>query len=78
LVLGAPIDVVQRFLMPPTAILESLNNGEMTRAWGTTDNPYWLAARLAAIPCEVRVLQPEGLKVAMRQIGERMLAAAAG
>lgn len=77
LVLGAPVDEVRMFLMPPTAILEPLAEN-MTRAWGTTDNPYWLASRLAAIPCEVRVLRPERLKTAMREIGERLLAAAAG
>lgn len=75
MVIEAPVERVRMFLYPPTAILEPLD-GERTRAWGTTENPYWLASRLAAMPFPVRVVGPEQLKVAMREIGARLIAAA--
>lgn len=73
--LDATLNEVREYLWPPTAILEELPNGR-TRAWGTTDNPAWLAARLAAVPFRITVLKPDRLKVRMREIGERLIAAA--
>jgi predicted DNA-binding transcriptional regulator YafY len=75
LIIEAPVGEVQAFLVPPTAILEPLAD-DRTRAWGTTDNPYWLAARLAAMPYRVQVVRTEALKQAMRDTAERLLAAA--
>lgn len=75
LVIEAPIGEVKPYLAPPTAILEALPEQE-TRAWGTTDNPYWLAARLASMPFQVRVIRTEALKQAMRDTAQRLLAAA--
>lgn len=73
--IAAGIETVRMYLSPPTAILEPLAN-ESTRAWGTTQNPHWLAARLAAIPYPIRVVQPDSLKVALVEIGQRLIDAA--
>ncbi len=71
----APPDRVRPYLMPPMAILEARPDGG-TRAWGTTDNPSWLAARLAFLPFAFTVIGSEQVKTAVRQIGERMQQAA--
>ena len=75
LIIEASVNDVHNFLTPPTAILEPLDEGR-TRAWGTTENPYWLAARLAAMPFPVKVIRTEALKRAMRETAARLLAAA--
>lgn len=75
LIIDASVNDVHNFLIPPTAILEPIDEGH-TRAWGTTDNPYWLAARLAAMPFPVRVVRTEALKLALRETAARLLAAA--
>jgi hypothetical protein len=63
------------FLPPQVAILEPLPDGGI-RAWGTTDNVHWLAPRLAALPFPFTVVGPDVLKVALRDIGERLQRAA--
>jgi predicted DNA-binding transcriptional regulator YafY len=75
LIVEAPLAETREFLMPPIAILESIGPAR-TRAYGTTDNPYWLASRIGAMPFDVKVVGPEVLKAAMRKTGERMIAAA--
>ncbi len=75
LIVDAPLDRTREFLPPPIAILESVDVSR-TRAYGTTDNPYWLASRIGGMPFDVEVLGPVALKTAMRDIGERMIAAA--
>lgn len=75
LVIAAPLDQVRPYLPPPIAIMEPLD-AERTRAHGTTDNPFWLASRVGSLPFAVTVARPESLKVAMREIGQRMIAAA--
>jgi predicted DNA-binding transcriptional regulator YafY len=73
--IDAGVEEVRDYLIPPTAILETIGERQ-TRAWGTTENPYWLAARIAAMPFPVQVLGPDSLKIAMREIGARLIAAA--
>jgi predicted DNA-binding transcriptional regulator YafY len=68
-------EAVQRYLRPPMAILEALPGGR-TRAWGTTDNPYWLGARLSVLPFPFRVVGSDQVRTAVQQIGERMQQAA--
>lgn len=75
LLVEAPLERVRGYLPPPIGILEAIDDGR-TRAYGTTDNPYWLAARIASLPFHVTVTRPDSLKTAMREIGERMVAAA--
>lgn len=75
LVIEAPLGEVHPYLSPPTAILETTEAGH-TRAWGTTENPYWLAARLASMPFTVKVLRTDALKQAMRDTAHRLLDAA--
>jgi predicted DNA-binding transcriptional regulator YafY len=72
LVVEGPIGDVRAYLAPPTAILEALGE-QRTRAWGTTENPYWLAARLASMPFRMQVLRTDALKQAMRETAQRML-----
>jgi predicted DNA-binding transcriptional regulator YafY len=75
LVIEAPVERVRSYLPPPIAILEPVGDGK-TRAYGTTENPAWLASRVGALPFGVTVTQGNGLKTAMREIGQRMIAAA--
>lgn len=73
--IAAPVEVVRPYLMPTMAILEAAGP-DRTRAWGTTDNPHWLASRIGGLPFGVSVVRHEGLKEAMREIGQRLIAAA--
>ncbi|MBA2468433.1 MAG: YafY family transcriptional regulator [Chloroflexia bacterium] len=75
LLIDAPLDRVRAYLPPPIAILEAVDE-QRTRAYGTTDNPAWLASRIGGLPFDVTVVRLEALKTAMRTIGERMIAAA--
>ncbi len=71
----ATVEQVRPYISLPMAILEPLPDGA-TRAWGTTDNVYWLASRLSALPYRFTVLRPEPLKTALREVGERLTRAA--
>jgi predicted DNA-binding transcriptional regulator YafY len=73
--IDAPLAQAREYLPPPIAIYEAID-ATHTRAFGTTDNPYWLASRLGGLPFPVHILSPDALKVAMRDIGQRMIAAA--
>ena len=75
LLVDAPLERIRGYLPPPIALHEAISDG-CTRTYGTTDNPYWLASRIGALPFPVRVVKPDSLKAAMREIGERMIAAA--
>ncbi len=75
LLIEAPLDQVRGWLPPPLAILEAIDENH-TRAFGTTDNPMWLAARVGGLPFGVTVVRLDSLKSAMREMGQRMIAAA--
>lgn len=75
LTIEAPIDRVRAHLPPPIAILEPIDELR-TKAYGTTDNPMWLASRIGGLPFGVTVVRLDALKAAMREIGQRMIAAA--
>lgn len=72
---GAPIDIVRWYVPPSMALIEAID-ARTTRVHGTTDNPGWLASRIAEMPYPVTVTKLEALREAMREIGTRMLAAA--
>ena len=48
-----------------------------TRLVGSTSNPEWYAEQLAVLPVRYRVVECDELRVAVRALGERALAAAA-
>jgi len=73
----ASLDRVRDYLPSPIALHEAVSETQ-TRTWGTTDNPYWIASRIGALPFAVQVVKSESLKAAMREIGERMIAAGNG
>jgi len=75
LAIEASVDRVRAYLPPPLAILEPLDEAR-TKAYGTTDNPLWLASRMGGLPFAVTVVRLDSLKAAMREIGQRMIAAA--
>ena len=75
LLVDAPLDRIRDYLPPPIALHDAVSD-TCTLTYGTTDNPYWLASRIGALPFPVRVVKPDSLKAAMREIGERMIAAA--
>jgi len=75
LAIEASVDRVRAYLPPPLAILEPLDEAR-TKAYGTTDNPLWLASRIGGLPFAVTVVRLDSLKAAMREIGQRMIAAA--
>ena len=72
---SAPPDAVRWFIPPSTAMVEPID-ARTTRVHGTTENPHWLAARIAEMPFPVRVTQLESLREAMRDIAARLTAAA--
>ena len=65
LFIDGPVERVRAFLPPPMAIHEAMGPNQ-TRSYGTTDNPYWLASRIGAMPWPVKVQGPDSLKAAMR------------
>ena len=73
----ASLDRVRDYLPSPIALHEAVSETQ-TRTWGTTDNPYWIASRIGALPFAVQVVKSDSLKAAMREIGERMIAAGNG
>src|SRR5680860_1850551 len=71
LLVEAPLERIRVYLPPPIALHDAVSE-TCTRTYGTTDNPYWLASRIGALPFAVQVVKSESLKAAMREIGERM------
>jgi predicted DNA-binding transcriptional regulator YafY len=72
---AAPIEAVRWYVPPSMAQIEAIDE-QTTRVHGTTDNPAWLASRIAEMPFPVTVTKLDSLREAMREIGARMLAAA--
>jgi predicted DNA-binding transcriptional regulator YafY len=73
-VIDAPVDTVVRCLPRAIGMLEPLD-AETTRLVGSTSNPVWYAAQLAAIPASYRIVRCPELQEAARVLGQRLLAA---
>jgi predicted DNA-binding transcriptional regulator YafY len=73
-VIDAPVDTVARCLPRAIGRHEPLD-AETTRLVGSTSNPVWYAAQLAAIPASYRIVRCPELQEAARVLGQRLLAA---
>jgi len=69
--LDADLATAQRALRKPVGLLEP--QGEGTRLRGATDNYDWLVRELAGLPFAFRAKAPEGLRTAVRRLGEMLL-----
>jgi predicted DNA-binding transcriptional regulator YafY len=79
LVIDAPVDVVGRCISRAMGRLEAVesSDGRTTRLLGSTSNPRWYAEQLSRLPAAYRVVQCPELRDAVRELGQRALAAAA-
>ncbi|MBA3524466.1 MAG: WYL domain-containing protein [Geodermatophilaceae bacterium] len=75
-VVGAPMDVVTRWLPRQLGRLEALDD-RSTRLVGTTDEPYWYARQLTAIQAPYHIVSSSELCDAARHIGGRLTRAGA-
>ncbi len=76
-VIDAPVDTAGRCLARALGRLEPID-ADTTRLTGSTSNPTWYAEQLAMIPVSYRIVKCPELRRAALDIGQRMLAAAAG
>lgn len=74
-VIDAPVEEVARCLPRALGRLETLGAGS-TRLVGSTSNPVWYAEQLAALPAPFRIVACPEVAEAVREIGQRLLAAA--
>ena len=77
IIIDAPADAVARCLPRAIGRLEPVD-AQTTRLAGSTSNPVWYAERLAAIPAPYRIVKCPEIARAARDLGQRLLAAAAG
>ncbi|KYH46260.1 YafY family protein [Branchiibius sp. NY16-3462-2] len=69
----APIERVRRCVSPAWGRLTA--EGDMTRLTGTTDSPYFYAEQLATLPWSFEVVGSEEVRSAVREVGQRLVAA---
>jgi len=74
-VIEAAFETVGRCVPRTLGLLEALD-AQTTRLVGSTSNPAWYAAQLAAIPAPYRILRCPELQEAARVLGQRLLTAA--
>ena len=70
----APFETVNRCVPRALGRLEPVDDGTC-RLVGSTSNPVWYAAQLAAVPASYQIVQGVELERAARAVGERLLAA---
>jgi predicted DNA-binding transcriptional regulator YafY len=70
----APLEEVQRWLSRSLGHTEALGPGR-TRLTGSTENLYWYATEIAEFRAPYRVVGGPEIRGAVRDVGERMLAA---
>ena len=76
IVIDAPMDAVARCVPRTLGRLEPADAGTC-RLTGTTSNPWWYAAELAALPASYRIVDGPEVRHAARVLGQRLLAAGA-
>ncbi|WP_129666150.1 helix-turn-helix transcriptional regulator [Phytoactinopolyspora endophytica] len=76
-VVDAPVDDVKRCVPRTLGLVEPVD-AETSRLVGSTSNPKWCAAQLAAIPASYRIVKCPELREATRHLGQRLLAASDG
>ncbi|USQ77088.1 helix-turn-helix transcriptional regulator [Ornithinimicrobium cryptoxanthini] len=74
-VVHGPLELCQRFLGPVAGRLEAIDE-QTTRLTGSTSNPAAYAERVLCLPVPFRVVGGPELRAAVREVGERMVAAA--
>ncbi|MEV1069104.1 WYL domain-containing protein [Streptomyces sp. NPDC050263] len=74
-VVEAPVDHVARVLPRSLGRPEPLD-AHTTRLLATTDEPDWYVRRLTALDVPFRIVRPEELRAAARELGRRLLASA--
>lgn len=74
-VIDAPVEEVARCLPRALGRLETVGAGS-TRLVGSTSNPVWYAEQLAALPAPFRIVACPEVAEAVREIGQRLMAAA--
>lgn len=75
--ISGPVSVVGRCVPRTLGRLEPVDAGTC-RLVGSTSNPAWYAEQLAMVPAPFRVVGCDEVRVAVREVGERMLAAVVG
>jgi predicted DNA-binding transcriptional regulator YafY len=73
IVIHAPIDQVQRWLESHFAVLEALDE-QRTLLTSGADDLHWFSWKVLTMPFDLEIVKPPELRVAMRQMGERMIA----
>lgn len=74
--IDGPLEQVERCLPRSIGRLEAVDE-QHTRLVGSTSDPAWYAEVLAAVPAPFRIVRSEQLRDAVRELGERLLAASA-
>ena len=72
----APVDRCEQVLGRTLGRLTPIDD-RTTRLTGSTSNPYGYAERLVALPVPFRVVQGPELRAVVRELGQRLVAAAA-
>ena len=70
-VIDAPVDKVSGWLPRSIGRLEPSEDGR-TRLVGTTDEPLWYARHLTALEAPYRIVSPQELRDAARDLGQRL------
>jgi len=73
IVVDAPVEQVQRYIAPPTALLEARSDGR-TRLYCTSDNIDWFAWRISEVPFPMTIVRPDLLRTRLNELGQRLLA----
>lgn len=73
-IIDGPLEQCERFVGPALGKLSVIDE-QTTRLVGSTSNPGAYAVRLASLPVPFRVVQGPELSCAVREIGERLVAA---
>jgi predicted DNA-binding transcriptional regulator YafY len=71
IVIDAPFDAVAHWLPRHLGRLSPIDAGS-TRLVGSTEDPFWYARHLTAIEASYRIVSPEELRDAARDIGRRL------
>ena len=73
IVVDAPVEEVERYIVPPTAVLEPRPDGR-TRLYCTSDNLDWFTWRISELPYAMTIVKPDILRTKLNELGQRLLA----
>jgi predicted DNA-binding transcriptional regulator YafY len=69
--LEMPLDEAQQVIPRDMAVLTPQDDGVLMRV--TTNNLPWLARFLAQLSCRLRIIQPDEMRAALREVGEQLI-----